>query len=51
MRISLENIIEHFDWVMGALIAANIVFFSVLTFFPGIHNKITSGIINFIKKI
>jgi hypothetical protein len=51
MSISLSNILENFDWIMGGLIAANIVLFGVLTFFPGIHNKLTNGIIKIIKKI
>jgi hypothetical protein len=49
--ISLANANQYFDWIMGGLIAANVVLFGVLTFFPRIHNKVTSAIINLIKKI
>ena len=51
MSISLSNILENFDWVIGGLIAANVVVFAVLTFFPGLHNKLTNAIIKIIKKI
>ena len=51
MSISLSNILENFDWVMGGLIAANVVLFGILTFFPGIHNRVTNSIIKLIKKI
>jgi ATP/ADP translocase len=51
MSISLSNILENFDWIMGGLIAANVVLFGVLAFFPAIHNKLTNGIIKIIKKI
>jgi hypothetical protein len=51
MLLALTNSYQYFDWVMAGLITANIVLFGVLTFFPGIHNKITDYAIRFFKKL
>jgi hypothetical protein len=50
MPLKLENI-PFFDWALMGLIAANICLIAVLTFFPSIHNRVTNGIIHFIKKL
>ena len=42
---------NYFDWIMGGLIAANVILFSILTFFPHIHNKITNFIIGLFRKL
>jgi hypothetical protein len=51
MLLALAHTEQSFDWIMGGIIAANVILFGILTFFPGIHNKITKSITNFFNKL
>jgi hypothetical protein len=51
MLASLINTANSLDWVIGGIIAANVILFGVLTFFPGIHNRITRLIFNLFNKL
>jgi len=51
MLLSLANTEQGFDWIMGGIIAANVILFAILTFFPGVHNKITRSITEFFNKL
>jgi hypothetical protein len=51
MLLSFANTEQGFDWIMGGIIAANVIVFGILTFFPEIHNKITRSITNLFNKL
>jgi hypothetical protein len=52
MFISMSSsAISYFGWVLGSVLAANLVIFIILAFVPGVHQRITSSLLNFIQKL